>query len=223
LNTCIGSLVTVVPALENEGTGRPLYTVVLDVEFATAILLLQFLYSDRFDPFWDALDLPKARKDYSIKVRQQLYHLALELALPTLQAALQYSFTHVCSASLSSNMKLVIDSPAQFAGLFDIKLLLKDNKHILAHQMMLGHRSPFFNAMLVQTSEWTRDRQDIRRLPRKQSDLVDSKILEVNMDHMDIESMALVIRYIYTDCGSEMFNDTGNYPSALNMSPYERT
>jgi len=211
LKTEVGTLVSVVPATEHDGSGRPLYTIILDVEFTTAVLLLQFLYSDRFDPIWDALDLPKAKKQDFGKVRQQLYHLALELALPTLQAALQYSFTHVCSSSLSNNLAQVIESPALFAGLFDVKLFLKNNNQLLAHQMVLGHRSPFFNAMLVRTSEWTRDRQDIRRLPAKHTGLVDPnrRILEVNMNHMDLESMTLVMQYIYTDCGPEMFNDTG--------------
>ncbi|KAF8935996.1 hypothetical protein BGZ52_000021 [Haplosporangium bisporale] len=104
----VGSLVMVEP-LSDLSQGR-LYTVHLKVELATAVLLLQFLYSDRIDPFWDAFDLPKPNKPSSLKIRQELYHLALELGLPTLQAALQYTFTHTCSPSLSVNLAQVLDN-----------------------------------------------------------------------------------------------------------------
>ncbi|KAF8934025.1 hypothetical protein EDD21DRAFT_366830 [Dissophora ornata] len=204
--TNLASLVTIVPNTFGSA-GRSLYTVLLRVEFTTAVLLLQFLYSDRFDPFWDALDLPKTIKHYALKVRQELYHLSLELSLPTLQAALQYSFTHVCSVSLSKNMGQVIRDPAKFQSLADVRLLLKDGASMDLHQMVLGHRSPFFNAMLVRTDEWVRSRQGQRRLPGTGGEVNDS-ILEVDMKHMDLEAMTLAVKYIYTDCGPEMFNDT---------------
>ncbi|KAF9114809.1 hypothetical protein BGX27_009757 [Mortierella sp. AM989] len=203
--TKVGSLVTIEPTKDNT-TGRILYTILLDVEFATAILLLQFLYSDRFDPFWDAFNLPKANRQYALKVRQELYHLALELALPTLQAALQYSFTHVCSASLSKNMDQVLQDPTKYQKLADVRLLLKDDESMDAHQIILGHRSPFFNAMFVRTEEWIRARQTPRHLPYA-GEGTEDEILKLDMKHMDVESMSLVMKYIYTDCGPEMFDD----------------
>ncbi|CAO3564900.1 unnamed protein product [Mortierella alpina] len=203
----VGSLVTIEPRSGRKGlrTGI-LHTVSLKVEFTTAVLLLQFLYSDRFDPFWDALDLPAAYKHYARKVRQELYHLSLELALPTLQAALQYSFTHICSASLHESMDRIIQSPSRFDSLADVRLLLSDGKWLNGHQVILGHRSPFFNAMFVRTDEWIRSRQGSRALPDTSEDERRS-LLKINMRHMDLESVALVMKHIYTDCGPEMFND----------------
>ncbi|KAG0267703.1 hypothetical protein BG011_000014 [Mortierella polycephala] len=203
-STRFGSLVSIEP---NKGgsTSQILYTVSLKVEFATAVLLLQYLYSDRFDPFWDALNLPKANKANVLKVRQELYHLALELALPTLQAALQYSFTHVCSPSLAKNMGQALQDTTRFKGLADVRLLLKDGATIDVHQVILGHRSPFFYAMFVRSDEWIRSRQGSRQLPGIPDE--DESILNVDMKHMDHESMMLVMRHIYTDCGPEMFND----------------
>ncbi|KAF9171871.1 hypothetical protein BGX21_006761 [Mortierella sp. AD011] len=202
--TKVGSLVTIEPTKDGS-TGRILYTILLDVEFTTAVLLLQFFYSDRFDSFWDALDLPKASKQYAFKVRQELYHLSLELSLPTLQGALQYSFTHVCSASLSKNMDQVLQDPVRFQKLADVRLLLKNGHSIDGHQMVLGHRSPFFNAMFVRTDEWVRARQGPRSLPGPGEESEDD-ILEIDMKHLDLESTALVMKYIYTDCGPEMFD-----------------
>lgn len=209
--SAVGSLVIVEP-LSDLSQGR-LYTVHLKVELATAVLLLQFLYSDRIDPFWDAFDLPKPNKPSSFKIRQELYHLALELGLPTLQAALQYSFTHTCSPSLSVNLAQVLDNGTLFNGLSDVKLMLKDGFSMNAHQVILGHRSPFFNAMFVRTNEWIRDRQGQRRLPpgRGASEVEDSHILSVDMKHMSFESIQLALRYIYSDCGPEMFDGIGNY------------
>ncbi|KAI1315854.1 hypothetical protein EDD11_000289 [Mortierella claussenii] len=203
----VGSLVTVEPVKEERSNGRTLYTVLLKVEFTTAVLLLQFLYSDRFDPFWDSLNLPKSIKQYALKVRQELYHLALELSLPTLQAALQYSFTHVCSSSLSKNMDQVVQDLSRFQNIADVRLLLKGGATMDLHQAILGHRSPFFNAMLVRTDEWIRTRQGQRRLPLDGVES-DEEMLEVDMKHMDLEAMALVIKYIYTDSGPELFDDT---------------
>ncbi|KAF9396369.1 hypothetical protein CPC16_002552 [Podila verticillata] len=202
----VGSLVMVEP-LSDLSQGR-LYTVHLKVELATAVLLLQFLYSDRIDPFWDAFDLPKPNKPSSLKIRQELYHLALELGLPTLQAALQYTFTHTCSPSLSVNLAQVLDNGTLFNGLSDVKLMLKDGFSMNAHQVILGHRSPFFNAMFVRTNEWIRDRQGQRRLPPSKgaSDVEDSHMLSVDMRHMSFESIQLVLRYMYSDCGPEMFD-----------------
>ncbi|ORZ27483.1 hypothetical protein BCR41DRAFT_156000 [Lobosporangium transversale] len=204
--TTIGSLVSIEPT-KIDYNQRILYTIMLKVEFATAVLLLQFLYSDRFDPFWDALDLPKSIKQYALKVRQELYHLALELSLPTLQAALQYSFTHTCSPSLSKNMAQVILNPIKYQGLADVRLLLKHGESMDLHQMILGHRSPFFNAMFVRTNEWIRARQGPRRLPEGSSTQND-QLLEVNMTHMGLEAMTIVVNYIYTDCGPELFDNT---------------
>ncbi|KAG0100616.1 hypothetical protein BGZ93_009408 [Podila epicladia] len=207
----IGSLVSVKP-LSDQSQGR-LYTVHLKVELATAVLLLQFLYSDRIDPFWDAFGLPKPGKLLSLKIRQELYHLALELGLPTLQAALQFSFTHACSPSLSVNLAQVLDDSSLFNGLSDVRLLLKDGFSANAHQVILGHRSPFFNAMFVRTNEWIRGRQGPKRLPPSKgaSEVESSNILSVDMKHMTFESMQLVLRYTYTDCGPEMFDGIGNH------------
>ncbi|KAF9152214.1 hypothetical protein BG015_005634 [Linnemannia schmuckeri] len=205
--TVAGSLVTIEP-LRLQATARSLRVVSLKVEFATAVLLLQFLYSDRFDPFWDTVGLPTINKEYGLKVRQELYQLALELSLPTLQAALQYSFTHVCSASLSKNMCEVLVSPTLFEGLADVRLLLKDGVIMHAHQMILGHRSPFFNAMFVRTDEWVRARQRRRQVPEEGVGESEELILDVGMQHMEAEAMALVLRYIYTDCGPEMFDQS---------------
>ncbi|KAG0200679.1 hypothetical protein BGX28_006310 [Mortierella sp. GBA30] len=206
--TTVGSLVTIEPNGRRNGPPtRILYTISLKVEFATAVLLLQFLYSDRFDPFWDALDLPKSNKQHALKVRQELYHLAMDLSLPTLQAALQYSFTPICSASLFKNMDQVIRDPVRFKSLADVRLLLKDGVSMDAHQVVLGHRSPFFNAMFVRTDEWIRARQGSRSLPGPAVEDRHS-MLEVNMKHLDQESLMLTMKYIYTDCGPELFNDT---------------
>ncbi|KAG0342364.1 hypothetical protein BG000_005167 [Podila horticola] len=202
----VGSLVSVEP-LSDQPQGR-LYTVHLKVELATAVLLLQFLYSDRIDPFWDAFDLPKSSKPSSLKIRQELYHLALELGLPTLQAALQFSFTHSCSPSLSVNFAQVLDDGDLFNGLSDVKLLLADGFSVNAHQVILGHRSPFFNAMFVRTNEWIRDRQGPRRLPpgKGTGEVESPHILTVDMTHMSFESMQLVLHYMYSDCGPEIFD-----------------
>ncbi|KAF8948309.1 hypothetical protein BGZ47_005611 [Haplosporangium gracile] len=205
--TVAGSLVTI-ESLRLQPTARSLRVVSLKVEFATAMLLLQFLYSDRFDPFWDAAGLPTVNKEYGLKVRQELYHLALELSLPTLQAALQYSFTHVCSASLSKDLCEVLVSPTLFEGLADVRLLLKNGVLMHAHQMILGHRSPFFNAMFVRTDEWIRARRGRRQVAEEGVGESGESIIDVGMQHMDAEAMALVLRYIYTDCGPEMFDQS---------------
>ncbi|KAF9322439.1 hypothetical protein BGZ91_004330 [Linnemannia elongata] len=205
--TVVGSLVTI-ESLRMQPTARSLQVVSLKVEFATAMLLLQFLYSDRFDPFWDSVGLPTVNKEYGLRVRQELYHLALELSLPTLQAALQYTFTHTCSPSLAKDMCEVLVNPTHFEGLADVRLLLKDGAVMDAHQMILGHRSPFFNAMFVRTDEWIRARQGQGKRPVPEEDVAEGgeSILEVDMQHMTEEAMALVLRYVYTDCGPEMFD-----------------
>ncbi|KAF9927042.1 hypothetical protein FBU30_003540 [Linnemannia zychae] len=192
--TIVGSLGTI-ELSQSQFATRCRHTIILNVEFASAVLLLQYLYSDRFDPFWDQIGLPAGNKRYSLKVRQELYHLALELSLPTLQAALQYSFTHPCSPCLSKDMSNVLANPTLFIGLADVRLLLRNGATIDAHQIILGHRSPFFSAMFVRTEEWIRARQG-------------ESILEVGMQHLSAEAMALVLRYMYTDCGTEMFDQS---------------
>ncbi|KAF9426912.1 hypothetical protein BGZ94_005812 [Podila epigama] len=206
--TVVGMLAVVEP-MPNCTRGI-LYTIHLKVEFQTAVLLLQFLYSDRMDPYWDALDLPKSHKAHALKVRQELYHLAMELGLPTLQAALQYSFTHACNPSLPRDLGQLLEDGPAFKSMYDVRLLLKDEQFVDAHQVILGHRSPFFYAMTVRTNEWIRDRSPRKVLPGA-SDVNlahDSDILKVNMKHMDIETVKLVLKYMYTDCGPELFDET---------------
>ncbi|KAG0285119.1 hypothetical protein BGZ96_010550 [Linnemannia gamsii] len=205
--TVAGSLVTIEP-FQLQPTERNMRVISLKVEFATAVLLLQFLYSDRFDPFWDYIGSSTINKEYGLKVRRELYHLALELSLPALQAALQYSFTHACSPSLSKDLCNVLVDPTLFEGLADVRLLLKDGATMDAHQMILGHRSPFFNAMFVRTDEWIRARLGRQQLLEKDVGERGASILEVGMQHMDAEAMALVLRYVYTDCGPEMFDQS---------------
>ncbi|KAF9161703.1 hypothetical protein DFQ26_004223 [Actinomortierella ambigua] len=201
----LGMLVSVHPIMGQSPSNR-LYRVKLhDVEFAAAALLVQFLYSDRIDPFWDTLRLSADEKTYALRVRQQLYHLALELALPTLQAALQYSFTHRCQSSMSGNLGLVLDDHRMFKGLEDVKILLANGVEIGSHQVVLAQRSPVFYAMLAQTDVWTRERQCPRRLvsdPEKGT----SQMLEIDLKHVDMETMRFVMQFIYTDCGPEMFD-----------------
>ncbi|KAF9586601.1 hypothetical protein BGW38_001282 [Lunasporangiospora selenospora] len=201
--TALSATVTIEPNLE-AGASGVLFTVSLHVEFATAVLLLQFLYGDRFDPFWNGPNLSKTAKTYSLKVRQELQRLALALNLPTLHAALQYTFTHSCSASLSDNLHQLLQNLQQFRGISDVRLLLRDGSMDL-HQVILGHRSPFFNAMFVRTEEWIRSRQVKRRSPWNDGP-DETKILEVNMTHMDMEPMALVMNHVYTDSGPELFD-----------------
>ncbi|KAG0230936.1 hypothetical protein BGW42_000587 [Actinomortierella wolfii] len=201
----LGMLVSVHPVLDPSSHNR-LYQIRLHgIEFATAALLVQFLYSDRFDPFWDALKLNASDKAYSLKVRQQLYHLALELALPTLQAALQYSSTHRCHRSLSSNLGLILDDPDMFQGLEDVTILLAGGAKIKGHQVILAQRSPAFYAMLAHTDSWTRERQSPRRLAVDVHQ-TKTRLLELDLKHVDLETMQFVMRFIYMDCGPEMFD-----------------
>ncbi|KAF9972683.1 hypothetical protein BGZ73_004172 [Actinomortierella ambigua] len=201
----LGMLVSVHPILGQSPSNR-LYRIQLHgVEFATAALLVQFLYSDRIDPFWDTLRLTTEEKTYAQKVRQQLYHLALELTLPTLQAALQYSFTHRCHLSMSGNLRQIVDDPQMFKGLEDVKIRLANGAKIASHQVVLAQRSPVFYATLAHTDVWTRERQSPRRLVADSGD-TKSRMLELDLTHVDVETMRFVMQYIYTDCGPEMFD-----------------
>lgn len=168
----------------------------LGVDIISVLNLVLYMYEDRVIPAWNF-----ARQDPSLayryrQVRTDVTKLASRLEMSNLEAAAQKQIDP--ERSLHTDLRAAIEDPAFFDDA-DAVLNL-DGGDIPVHSSLLRQRSPFFEALFHGRSQgaW---------LGSRRAALASDDMIPVDLEHIELETFEYVLRYLYADVGSDMFDD----------------
>lgn len=167
------------------------------IDIIALLNLVLFLYEDRVIPAWNY-----TRQDPSLayryrQVRTDVTKLAARLEMQKLEAAAQKQIDP--ERSLDKDLRSAIDDPGFFDDA-DTTLNL-DGDETFGHSALLRQRCPFFEALFHGHSQgaWLSSRR--AALPSANSRI------PIDLEHIEPETFKYVMRYLYADVGSDLFND----------------
>lgn len=179
------------------------------------LLVLHYIYSDEFPRLWDiriAAVLQAEFPTLTLKVFRELMadvkglakHLQLTTLFHTLESSLHVNppptFVTDFSAWLSDTAVRDSNSVHDSGRSWTTDSILKLSDGTLhSHSVILQSRSPLFRAMFAD-EEWTSQRRDA------------DGIIHINLENVSVESMTLVLRYLYTDVDEHLFDETRMCP-----------
>lgn len=167
------------------------------IDLISLLNLVLYMYEDRVIPAWN-----HTRQDPSLayryrQVRTDVTKLAAKLELPKLEAAAQKQISP--ERSLDKDLRSAIDDPMFFDDA-DATLHL-DGDELCGHSALLRQRCPFFEALFHGRSQgaWLSTRR--AALPSATSRI------PIDLEHIEPETFKYVMRYLYADVGSDLFDD----------------
>lgn len=173
------------------------------VQPMTVLILLEYVYTDEVVLAWEprvALASEAAFKKLKVRpaqLRAEMQALARALGMEELERSLSRVFPSPApsmAASLSGSL-------AALGDVADVVLELKD-REVEVHSAVLRARSPFF-AAFFDDSDWTSRRTS-------------GGVLRVSLRHLASREMDYVLRYMYSDVASEVFDGIGQ---CFSLSP----
>lgn len=165
-------------------------------DFLTVLALVFYLYTDTLIDFWlYARHYPKLERRYRA-VRAELQKIATALELFDLESAVRLQNQPLLC--LNQDLELALQDETFFAN-GDVMVQLADGD-VLIHSAVVCRRCPFFEGLFMGRAGgiWLSHRTDTEQK---------SKVVEVDLKHVRSDIFALVLRHIYADVGSELFND----------------
>lgn len=176
----------------NVGNGRT-RIVFHSLDFITVVNLAIYLYTDMVVDVWQfTRHFPKMAFRYR-QVRIELMKTAAHLKMAKLESSVRLMTSP--DRRLSLDMGLAILDPRFFEDADTIIEL--DGSEMVAHKAILCQRCPFFDGLFNGRAggQWLAGR-------RNSSDFV-----RIDLKHVEPETFQLVLRYLYTDVGKELFDD----------------
>ncbi|TQS33702.1 hypothetical protein Golomagni_05942, partial [Golovinomyces magnicellulatus] len=172
----------------------------LNTDVFTMLSVIVFAYKDIIVPVWKYTREAPSFAHRFRQVRTDLMKLATKLQMPKLEAAARLQSN--VEPSLDADFRDAIADPVYFES-GDVLIQL-DGEDMPAHSQLLCERCPFFEGMFHGRSqgEWLSDR---RQGP-------DMDIMPVDLKHVRPETFELVLQYLYSDAGEDIFEEiaTGN-------------
>ncbi|KAI9736549.1 MAG: hypothetical protein M1818_006060 [Claussenomyces sp. TS43310] len=163
------------------------------VDLITLLNLVLYIYEDAVVDVWHfTRHVPQIAFRYR-QVRTELMKVAAKLRMTGLETAVRLMITP--GRSLHLDMAVALRDPS-FMDSGDTIIEL-DGDEILVHSILLCQRCPFFKSLFRGRAggQWLTSRREIA------PDLV-----RIDMKHIDPSTFELVLRYLYADVGSELFD-----------------
>lgn len=165
------------------------------IDVISLLNLVLYIYEDRVIPAWNFTrqDPPLAYR-YR-QVRTDVTKLAAKLEMSKLEAAAQKQLDP--QKSLNTDLRSAIDDPIFFDDA-DAVLHL-DGDELPVHSALLRQRCPFFEALFHGRSQgaW---------LAARRAALEPAGMVPIDLGHIEPETFQYVLRYMYADVGSELFD-----------------
>jgi hypothetical protein len=164
------------------------------LDFITLINLVVYVYTDTVIDVWHfTRHSPKMAFRYR-QIRVELMKAAAHLKLSKLESAVRLMTEP--EQRMNLDMAVAIQDPTFFDDCDTIIEL--DGAEIAAHSALLCQRCPFFEGMFNGRAEgkWLEGRRE-----------KDSEAIHIDLKHIKPEAFVLVLRYLYADVGSELFDD----------------
>ena len=180
------------------------------LDFLTLVDLVVFLYADALVGFWRLRhDAPQMAFRYK-QVRSELMKIASKLELRNLEVAARKVITRP-DASLAADFELALLDPSFYAKC-DARVQLGDGE-ILVHSVIMSNRCPFFKGLFHghAKGKWISARRAGLDSP--------TDLTSVDLEHIELRTFKLVVRYIYADAREELFDDviTSNIDEFLDI------
>ncbi|KAH7319712.1 hypothetical protein B0I35DRAFT_408491 [Stachybotrys elegans] len=166
------------------------------VDLWTVLNFVVYLYLDSSVPVWKyTREAPPLAHRYR-QVRLEVMKLATKFQLTKLEAAARLQA--FVAPSLDADLQEAFADRRYFDD-GDVIIEL-DGAEIEAHGQLICQRCPFFEGMFHGRSQgqWLADRR---------GGLQGKEKLRVDLKHINPDTFDYVLRYIYSDCGEEMFNN----------------
>jgi hypothetical protein len=168
-------------------------------QLASLLLLLDYIYTDRYQhpmkAFFQPPPLCFADLDASPcvkEIQKDLVALSKLFHLPQLTSSAQSSFSHTPVPTLMDDLNSLLEKEKSA----DVMLQAKDGAELKCHEVILRQRCPFFANIFKPESVWL-----LNRRPK-------DGLVKINLDHISVEILTVLIRYIYLDQdGSILFDD----------------
>lgn len=177
------------------GVLQPLLCVTFHgTDFLSVLNLLIYIYTDQVVDFWHfTRQYPNMGFRYR-QVRVELMKMASHLKMPELESAVRLmTDTEKC---MDMDMDIAIQEQSFFRD--GDTLIELDGEEILSHSTFLCQRCPFFDGLFNGRSggQWL--------VGRRTSS---AEVVRIDLKHLDPLSFKIVLRYLYADVGTELFDD----------------
>lgn len=166
------------------------------VDIMSLLNLVLYIYEDRIIPAWNF-----TRQDPSLayryrQIRTDVIKLASKLEMGMLENAAQKQIDP--QRSLNHDLQCAIEDSSFFDDA-DAVLNL-DGDDLPVHSAMLRRRCPFFEALFHGHSQgaW---------LAGRRNTMDPAGLIPIDLEHIEIDTFRYVLRYLYADVGSELFDD----------------
>ena len=162
------------------------------LDILTTINLVIYLYTDNFIDFWHLTRNAPALAFRYRQIRTELMKVATKLELLRLEpAARQMVQPRPC---LHMDLEIALQDAAFFYD-GDVVVQLEDDE-VRVHSALVCARCPFFEGLFMGRAggRWLAGRED-------------GDEINVDLGHISSKTFNLVLRYIYTDCGEELFDN----------------
>lgn len=170
----------------------------------SAMLLLQYLYSDDVAAVWDSRVLTRLKQAFPNvafdvgQCRRELVAYSEALGLAKLRDPLSSTGKVAVPKTLAATLATFLDDSQRARSASgracDLVLRLQD-KDVLAHSSILTARCPFFDAMFEE-SEWTASRRNEDGNGR----------MIIDLPNLRYRSTSLVLRYIHDGLENDIFD-----------------
>lgn len=174
--------------------GKTVLTLV-GVDVLSLLNIVLYMYEDRVIPAWNYTRHEPSLAFRYRQVRAEVVKLAGQLEMSKLEAAAQRQVDP--QRSLDQDLRSAVEDPHFFD---DADALLElDGDEILAHSALLCQRCPFFEGLFHGRSQgmWIASRRTA---------LGTSERIPIDLKHIEPETFEFVLRYLYGDVGSSMFD-----------------
>lgn len=164
-----------------------------DLDFITIFNLALYLYTDKVLDVWHfSRDVPSRGNRYR-QIRNDLIHVAAKLEMNRLEIGVRQMA--VPERRMGIDFASALKDPAFFAdGDAVIEL---DGDEVTVHSSLWRQRCPFFEGLFGGRAggQWLAGRME------------DSEPVRVDLTHIEPSTFNVVLRHVYTDAGTELFND----------------
>jgi len=174
---------------EVDGEGRTIINF-QGYDVLSLVDLALYLYSDQVIEFWHIRNVPQMSHRYR-QVRTELMKLSSKLELLRLEPAVRQMIeTRPC---LDMDFEIALRDPDFFQD-SDVVIQLEDGE-VRAHSVPLCTRCPFFEGLFMGRAggRWLAGRED--------------EEVTVDLSHITVDTFNLVLRHLYADTGTELFDD----------------
>jgi inhibitor of Bruton tyrosine kinase len=164
------------------------------IDFLTILNLVLYVYTDRVVDVWHFTRYAPTSAFRYRQIRVELMRLAARLGMAKLESAVRLMSEPKCT--LNFDLAIAFEDSRFFADADAVVEL--DGGSLSVHSTLIRQRCSFFEGLFNgrAAGQWLAGRRQI-----------DSEAIKIDMKHIDPSTFKVVLRYIYADVGTELFDD----------------